>query len=271
MSNFYGVTTVGGRLRFGLPITDDLGASVFGGVEQKTIQMALNDGASPPNPYPQSLLVTDGQVFNKAFIGYGLNFNSLDDDKHPTTGLYATFTQQYVGWDFNYLRTEAKARYFVPILGESGIVGSVRGQAGILNDFSGAGIHPVEAFQPGATLIRGFQAQGVGAFLTNGEFLGATEYAGLSAEVQFPLPMLPESYGLSGALWADTAYITGTPFTGGNPVKPGSLDQNFKSSVGGSIIWDSPFGPLRGDVGYVVNKATDDKTQVFQLTLQSLL
>jgi outer membrane protein insertion porin family len=37
------------------------------------------------------------------------------------------------------------------------------------------------------------------------------------------------------------------------------------------VIWDSPFGPLRGDFAYVLNKATDDKTQVFSLTLQNLL
>ena len=37
------------------------------------------------------------------------------------------------------------------------------------------------------------------------------------------------------------------------------------------MIWDSPFGPLRGDFAYILNKATDDKTEVFQLTLQQLL
>jgi outer membrane protein insertion porin family len=49
------------------------------------------------------------------------------------------------------------------------------------------------------------------------------------------------------------------------------VDNPFKSSVGASIIWDSPFGPLRGDFGYVISKATDDKTQIFQLTIQNLL
>ena len=34
---------------------------------------------------------------------------------------------------------------------------------------------------------------------------------------------------------------------------------------------DSPFGPLRGDFGYVLSKATSDQPQVFQLTLQTLL
>ena len=50
-----------------------------------------------------------------------------------------------------------------------------------------------------------------------------------------------------------------------------STDQPLKSSVGASIIWDSPFGPIRGDVGYAITKATDDETEIFQLTIQNLL
>jgi outer membrane protein insertion porin family len=49
------------------------------------------------------------------------------------------------------------------------------------------------------------------------------------------------------------------------------VDQPFKSSIGASIIWDSPFGPLRGDFGYAITKATTDRPQIFQLTLQTLL
>jgi outer membrane protein insertion porin family len=72
-----------------------------------------------------------------------------------------------------------------------------------------------------------------------------------------------------GSVWADAALIDGS----GSDLMPKStsVDENFKSSVGASVIWDSPFGPLRGDFAYVINKATDDKTQVFSLTLQNLL
>ena len=57
----------------------------------------------------------------------------------------------------------------------------------------------------------------------------------------------------------------------GATVDTDSTDNPFKASVGASLIWDSPFGPLRGDFGYVLSKATGDRSQVFQLTLQSLL
>lgn len=103
----------------------------------------------------------------------------------------------------------------------------------------------------------------------SGELLGYTGYVAASAEVEFPIPVLPETYGVRGSVWADAALIDGN----GSSLVPsaGSVDENFKSSVGASLIWDSLFGPLRGDFAYVINKATDDKTQVFSLTLQQLL
>lgn len=261
-TSFYGSQSTGGQVRFGVPITSALSASLFGGYERKTIKDADN---------PKSALVTDGQEFNKAFIGYTLTWNGVDDVKDPTEGLYATFTQQYIGWDHNLLKTEARGRYFLPLLDDSGIVASVRGQAGVVNSLDGGSVHSVEAFMPGPSLIRGFEGRGVGPRLQGGEFLGATMYAGVSAEIEFPIPALPESYGLSGAVWADAAWIDGLPGTGTGTVDPLSQDTPLRTSIGASLIWDSPFGPLRGDVSHVLNKSTADRTQVFQITLQTLL
>ena len=55
-----------------------------------------------------------------------------------------------------------------------------------------------------------------------------------------------------------------------NTVAANSIDVPWRTSIGASLIWDSPFGPLRGDFAHVVNKSTADKTQVFQLTMSSL-
>jgi outer membrane protein insertion porin family len=153
---------------------------------------------------------------------------------------------------------------------DSGIVGSVRGQAGIVNALDDSGVHAVEAFTPGSQLVRGFEGRGFGPRLESGEYLGATMFAGVSAEIEFPLPVFPESYGLSGAVWADAGWVDGLPNTGSGTFDPDSQDQPWRTSVGASLIWDSPFGPLRGDFAHVLNKSTDDRTQVFQLTMQTL-
>ncbi|WP_108459443.1 outer membrane protein assembly factor BamA [Devosia naphthalenivorans] len=263
--SFYGTQATGGQLRFGVPITSDLSATVFAGAEQKVV--TDEEG----NPDHKSSFVEDGDEFYKAFAGYTLTWNGLDDTKKPTEGLYATFTQQYIGWDHSLIKSEARARYFVPLLEDSGIVGSIRGQAGIINDLSGDGVHPIEAFSPGSQLVRGFEGRGYGPRLTTGEFVGATMYAGVSAELLFPIPVLPENYGLSGALWADAGWVDELPNIGSGTIDPESQDEPLRTSIGASIIWDSPFGPLRGDFAHVLNKSTADRTQVFQLSLQTLL
>lgn len=261
-TTFYGSQSTGGQVRFGVPITSALNASLFGGYERKVIK---------DSDAPKSQLVTDGQEFNKAFVGYTLTWNGVDDVQDPTQGLYATFTQQYIGWDHNLLKTEARGRYFMPLLDDSGIVASVRGQAGVVNSLGNGSVHAVEAFMPGANIIRGFEGRGIGPRLQTGEYLGATMYAAASAEIEFPIPALPESYGLSAALWADAAWIDGTPGLGNGVLDPASQDTPLRTSIGASLIWDSPFGPLRGDVSHVLNKSTADRTQVFQITLQTLL
>lgn len=266
--SFYGSTATGGQVRIGLPITRDVSATIFTGLETRTFaDTKLPFSSFGPSGIPDGSL--DGEVRNKAWVGYTLRYDGLNDSRNPTEGLVASVTQQYIGWDFNLLKTEARARYFIPLMEDAGIVGSIRGQAGIINALGGS-VHPFEAFHPGPSLVRGLEARGFGPRLPGtGELIGSTMYAGLSAEVEFPLPVLPETYGLSGAVWADAAWIGGV--AGGYAAAPTSVDQPLKSSVGASIIWDSPFGPLRGDVGYVISKATDDRTQIFQLTIQNLL
>lgn len=259
-TNFYGSSATGGQIRFGIPITDEVSVNLLAGMENKVIADILA---------PASGLVSDGDVLNKAFVGYTLTYNTVDDPIVPTSGLIATLSQQYVGWDHNYIRTEAKARYFIPLMQDSGIVASVRGQAGIINDLSGAGVDPTESFFQGPRLVRGFGANGMGPKSAIGESLGSLVFAGISAEIEFPIPVLPENYGIRGAIWADVGYLSSASALA--PATVSGDTQQVRSSIGASLIWNSPFGPLRGDFAHVIQQDTGDSTQVFQFTISTLL
>ncbi len=267
-ANIYGQTSTGGQFRFGMPVTRDVRASVFAGLDRTIID---------DNNGPSSVIFNHNDTFDKAWVGYSLTYDGLDNPKKPTEGLTAQLTQTYVGWDYNFIKTEAKARYFMPLNSDLGLVGSVKLQGGIINNFSGTAVSSLEDFSYGSTLVRGFVPRGMGPKTAGGEILGYTGYVGGSAEVTFPIPVLPESYGLSGAIFADAALINGQ---GLGPADAASLTTPLKSSVGASIIWDSPFGPLRGDMAWILSKnATDSTTKVcaaiycpaVALTLQSLL
>src|SRR5690606_39780696 len=149
--------------RVGIPLPRNIPGTVFVGGERKVIV---------DKEVPNSTIVTNGEEFYKAFVGYSVTWNNLDDTKKPTEGLYASFSQQYIGWDHSLVKTEARARYFVPVIEDSGIVASLRGQAGIVNDLSGNGVHSVEAFIPGSQLIRAFEGCSAGPRLSTGAYLG---------------------------------------------------------------------------------------------------
>ena len=86
----------------------------------------------------------------------------------------------------------------------------------------------------------------------------AQTYFHASAEAQFPLPVVPESFGLRGAVFADAATLYGNDITSST----GALDiagtgMEWRASVGAGLIWASPFGPLRVDYAFPVLKEDD--------------
>lgn len=269
-SSYFGTDAIGGRLRLGMPITDNVNLTTYVGYENKK----TSDNKAPFSQWMPGAGTPSEKTMNKGFVGYNLTYSTLDDKKNPTTGLIASLNQEYAGLDHNFLQTQVNARYFMPVIDGSGMVASVRAKAGIINDFSGKGVLPSEAFHSGSGLVRGFAPNGLGPRTENTvngtpssyEPIGSTGYAGLSAELEFPMPVLPETYGIKGAVWADMGYISGTPWHGLSD----ATTQKLRSSVGASIIWDSPFGPLRGDFAKVITKDKLDETQMFQLTMQSL-
>ena len=43
-------------------------------------------------------------------------------------------------------------------------------------------------------------------------------------------------------------------------------DGTIRSSVGVSLLWQSPLGPLRFDYAFVLSKAPEDQTQAFRFS-----
>ncbi|WMT88701.1 outer membrane protein assembly factor BamA [Pelagibacterium sp. 26DY04] len=259
-NNFtYGTATTGGQLRFGLPIIEDLTLTTRLGIEQ----VEFTDDESPLAP------AYIGGTRDRLNVGYTLTYDTLDNQRRPTEGMILSFSQDYTTLTSDFLTTEVRARVYYPIWEEMGVVASLRGTAGTVTDVDGGGIHPTDAFQLGPDLVRGYRYGGMGARTTaSDDPVGILSYAGLSAEVDFPLPFLPENWGLRGAVWGDAGWIDGIPDTEG--VETTGLGGEFKSSVGGSLIWESPLGPLRGDFAHVIDPNDQDETQVFQLTLSTL-
>ena len=237
-----------------------------------------------------------------SMVGYGLTYNTLDNNKNPTSGLLVSFGQDFagVGGDVSYLRTTVDLRGYYEVV--SDLVSILHLQAGDMLGFtkcpSGGAcastngeVRMLDDFKMGPNLVRGFEPAGLGPRDITpdaaGDPLGGTMYWGASLEVQYPFYFLPKDFGFKGALFVDSGSLWGykgetqfaqtgevngtvTSSTIGTSFYCGNCGLQYvdtpapRVSVGASIIWASPFGPLRFDFAYPIVKEWYDRTQFFQ-------
>ncbi|WP_424631195.1 outer membrane protein assembly factor BamA [Bradyrhizobium sp. SYSU BS000235] len=205
-------------------------------------------------------------------VGYSLAYNTLDNNKDPTTGILASLNQDFagVGGDVSYLKTTADIKAYTPIVAD--IIGLLHLQGGILNQ-TGKDIRMLDHFQMGPNLVRGFAPLGIGPRdITPGTYndaLGGTKYWGASVEMQMPFWFLPKEIGLKGAVFADAGslfdYKGSTCWAAtAECLTVGADDGLVRTSVGVGLIWQSPFGPLRFDYAIPVTKSKYDQVQEFR-------
>ena len=328
----YGTEAYGTTLNFGIPLREDLALQLrYSAYWQAfTLPSTLDDCnninpdfvntfptptalAAPGNPFPagSASCFTDSQAslavrselaqggYLTSLVGYGLTYNTLDNNKRPTSGLIVSFGQDFagVGGDSFFIRSVVDFRTYYEIV--SDLVGVLHLQAGdmlglqkcpIANTCTSNDgyVRMLDDFKMGPNLVRGFEPAGFGPRdITpgaTGDALGGTMYWGASYEAQYPLFFLPKDVGMRGAVFVDSGAVWGyrgetqNPLTGevNGPVTsagttfPCQCGMQFadtpapRVSVGASIIWDSPFGPLRFDLAYPILKQSYDRVQWFQ-------
>ena len=218
-----------------------------------------------------------------SLVGYSLAYSTLDNNKNPTSGLYAELKQDFagVGGDVNFVRTTAETRNYYEIFPD--IIGVLKLQGGHVGGWGSKDLRMLDHFQMGPNLVRGFAPAGIGprdlTINTTNDALGGTMFWGASVEAQTPLYFLPKEIGIKIATFADAGSLWGYKGPTSWNVTGETLtvgDQNkIRSSVGVGLLWDSPLGPLRFDLAYPITKwcGSDaaggqvcDRTQVFRFS-----
>jgi outer membrane protein insertion porin family len=335
----YGTETYGGTLKWGLPIREDLALQLrYSGYEQSiSLPTSLDDcnninpdlvntfptpsalQPAAPNGYPSTtpncfalgqaslpvrVELAQGAYFTSS-VGYGLVYNSLDNNKLPTSGLYISFGQDFagVGGDVSYLRSIVDMRAYYEVVPD--LISMLHLQGGDMLGFNNCPtpdscvsndgyVRMLDDFKMGPNLVRGFQPAGIGPRDitpgTTNDNIGGTMYWGASLEFQYPFYFLPKDSGFRGAVFVDSGSVWGYRAETQNPATGevnGSVTSTaiatapaanpfvcqcgmqfadtpaVRASVGASIIWDSPFGPLRFDFAYPFLKEGYDRTQFF--------
>ncbi len=223
---------------------------------------------------------------NVSLVGYTVSYNTLDNNKLPTSGLFTELRQDFagVGGDVKFIRTSIEARNYYELF--SDVVGVFKVQAGAIAPWGGEQLRMLDQFQMGPNLVRGFAPAGIGprdlTIGTTNDALGGSFYWGASFEAQTPLYFLPKDVGIKLAAFADAGnlwnYQGPTSWNVTGETLQVGLDSatSIRSSVGVGLLWDSPLGPLRFDLAYPITKycATPvagtaqvcDRTQVFRFS-----
>jgi outer membrane protein insertion porin family len=199
-------------------------------------------------------------------IGTSLTYDRRNHPKTPTSGYYINGGVDFagVGGDVQYARFQGEIRYYYPITERITFVGRVAG--GHIMGWGGDEVRLLDQFYKGGETIRGFDRLGLGArdALTDDALGGDTYYVG-TAEVRFPIPFVPDELGISGAFFVDAGSLFGVSKSVKNSLGADLQDSsNVRVSAGFGLLWNSPLGPLRGDLGWALIKEDFDKEQIFR-------
>ncbi|RVC77974.1 outer membrane protein assembly factor BamA [Mesorhizobium sp. M4A.F.Ca.ET.022.05.2.1] len=264
----YDSETLGATVRFGLPITDSISTQLAYNIAQEKYKYDdcddNDDGTQGDCDLSQA--IKDGiaeSPWLKSSVSLGLVYNTIDDMKNPHEGIYINGTTEVagLGGDAKWVKLTGRASVYQTLSEQLDLVGLVSAGAGHIAGFGDDGLRIFDQFQSNDRMIRGVEYGGIGpADVATGDHLGGTTYFNASAEAQFPLPVIPESFGLRGAVFADAATLYGSKVT---TVTQTSTDMKLRASVGIGLMWASPFGPIRIDYAVPVKKEPTDDVQEF--------
>jgi outer membrane protein insertion porin family len=202
-------------------------------------------------------------------VGDTVSYNTLDNKKTPTNGIYSQLRQDLagLGGDVNFLRTSEDVRYYRAL--SSDLVGMVRAQGGYITGWGGQQVPLINSFFGGPTMVRGFAPNGFGPRdLTPGttmDNVGGSMYWATTAELQSAIPGVPQEYGLRATAFVDAGsvfrYSGPTTFPGSAQSLQLAKSNVVRSSVGAGLTWASPFGALTVDYAVPLTKAAFDVVQ----------
>jgi outer membrane protein insertion porin family len=192
--------------------------------------------------------------------------NTIDHPFDPTEGTrhIAALKVAGLGGDTEYTKLELSTRWYLPLYSNEGgnhIIYSFNANLGYgVGDsgLSGEELPLFERYFPGGiSTVRGFRVRSLGPqeFARDaneedaGDFVetGGSNQLIINNEIIFPIA--PEA-GLKGVVFFDA----GNAFTSADGIDVG----NLRLAVGAGVRWLSPFGPLRVELGFPLDRMGDE-------------
>lgn len=223
---------------------------------QRTNLKNLQAGASV-------LITANAGVTLQSLVTNEFFYNALDRRTNPTNGHFFSYSVDVAGLGGNvrYARNTVAAGIFRPFFDRKFVLG-IDGELGYIVGL-GKNVRITDMFFLGGDRLRGFDDAGIGPRdILTGDAVGGKLMANATIELQFP-NFLPQSLGISTAVFSDIGLLTGTDTT-----IPSLRDtSSVRASVGVGISWLSPLGPFRVDFAKPLAQENYDVTEGFRISV----
>lgn len=247
----YKTSTLGGQLRFGVPVTD-LDVVSFGlGYERTSITTFVD---SPLRIV--SYVNTFGNDNNTVLGTIGWGRDSRDSVIYPTSGAVhrASLESGLPGGTLQYYKLGYQHQRYFPLSRDFTLY--LNGDIGYGDGLNGK---PLPFFRNyyagGVSSVRGFSSSTIGPKDTNGDPIGGSTKLVGTAELLFPFPGLQNDKSVRVGAFVDAGMV-------GDSYKLTDL----RAAAGISVLWISPLGPLKVSAALPFKKEADDRTEKFQFT-----
>ncbi|MEQ8281152.1 MAG: outer membrane protein assembly factor BamA [Parvibaculum sp.] len=254
--------------RFGFPLSEKsrfLARYQFRFDEIFNVRYPACNGLNAPFCVSPAVKAAEGSDY-RSIAGYDYYYDNRNDPVEPTGGWDFLFTQNFagLGGTVRYVSTEVLTRYYYEIAED--FLTSWRLDGGYVQGL-GEDVELNDHFFKGGNTIRGFARAGVGprdVLSPNRDAVGAKAFIFGTSELSFPNG-LPEALGVRTSVFADAGYIGYSDFDG--TIYPGVVDDFApRASVGLSLYWQSPFGPIRLDFANVLLDEPYDERESFRFS-----
>lgn len=201
-------------------------------------------------------------------VGYSYTYDTRTTGLDPLGGILLRFSQDFsgLGGDVDSIETSALAVAERRVFNEEMTVRFAL-EGGILQMLNDQTSTVTTRFF-GNDKVRGFENNGYGPrdlTAVNQDALGGNMYVAARVESEFPLG-LPEEYGIKGGLFLDAGSVWSLNDTEGTG---GPVDDAFhlRATLGASIFWVTPLGPLRLNFMKAFVQEDYDRDQNFDISV----
>ena len=252
---YYTTNTIGGGVRYGIPLTevDSLGLGL--GFENTKLGI---DTYSPQRYLDFVNIFGDRNTAIPGSIGWIRD--QRDSALVPTKGeiLRANMEAGLPGGTLRYYKLTGQAQWFHPLSRTYTLM--LNGEVGTAGGMGGKPLPFYKNFYAGGvTSVRGYDAYSLGPRDAQNNLLGGTKRLVGNAELLFPMPGTGVDRSMRLSVFLDAGQVYGSDQ---------KIDLSaLRYSTGLSFIWNSPMGPLRFSYGKPLNAKPGDNIQHLQFQL----